>query len=128
MNSENLIQQIYDEMQEVKRQQEGIYKRLGDMDGCFSSMDKRLNEMDRRLDEIEGHTLENSDELKSINICLENEIWPSIKRVAEGHLDLSRNLKEALKTDQEKETIILRINYLEGELGRIKAKLASAGR
>ncbi len=121
MNNENLIQQIYDEMQEMKEQQESIHKRLDDMDGRFESMDKRL-------DVIEGHALDNAEELKSINICLENEIWPSIKRVAEGHLDLSRNLKEALKTDQEKETIILRINYLEGELGRIKAKLASAGR
>lgn len=125
MNSENLIQRIYDDMQEMKRQQNCMNDRLDGMDRRLDDMEKRFGDMDRRLDGIGEHTLENTEGLKSINLCLENEIWPSIKRVAEGHLDLSRNLKEALKADQEKESIVLRLNFLEGELGRIKAKIAA---
>ena len=46
-----------------------------------------------------------------------------IKRVAEGHLDLSRNLHEALKIDSEKEMMAVRVNILESELRRIKQRL-----
>lgn len=37
--------------------------------------------------------------VSNIELTLENEIRTNIKRVAEGHLDLSRNLHEALKID-----------------------------
>ena len=43
--------------------------------------------------------------------------------VAEGHLDLSRNLHEALKIDSEKEMMAVRVNILESELRRIKQRL-----
>ena len=61
-----------------------------------------------------------------IKLTLENEIRVNIQRVAEGHLDLSRNLHEALKIDNEKEMLAIRVSVLETELRRIKTKLEIA--
>lgn len=64
--------------------------------------------------------------VSNIELTLENEIRTNIKRVAEGHLDLSRNLHEALKIDSEKEMLAIRVSVLETELRRIKTKLEIA--
>lgn len=74
--------------------------------------------------------LEKFDKLENdvtdIKLTLENEIRVNIQRVAEGHLDLSRNLHEALKIDNEKEMLAIRVSVLETELRRIKTKLEIA--
>ena len=74
--------------------------------------------------------LEKLDKLEKdvtdIKLTLENEIRVNIQRVAEGHLDLSRNLHEALRVDSEKEMLSIRVNILETELRRIKAQLEIA--
>lgn len=64
--------------------------------------------------------------VSNIELTLENEIRTNIKRVAEGHLDLSRNLHETLKIDSEKEMLAIRVSVLETELRRIKERLEIA--
>ena len=75
------------------------------------------------------------DELQKLNrkitdiqLTLENETNRNIKIIAEGHLDLSRRLHEALKVENEREIIAIRVNILEGELQRMKAQLNSDSR
>lgn len=62
-------------------------------------------------------------DIKSIQLTLENETNRNIKLIAEGHLDLSRKLNEALKVDSEKEMLLIRVNSLENELRRIKERI-----
>lgn len=54
---------------------------------------------------------------------MENELRVNIRRIAEGHLDLSRNLHEAMRIDSEKEMLSIRVTMLESELRNIKAQL-----
>lgn len=159
MNTDNLIQLIYDDMQEMKKQQtitnerldridkrfekvdehfkgidkrfekvdehfKGIDKRFEKIDERFREIDERFDSIDKRFDSLEAKVLENTEEIKKINLCLENEIRPSIMRIAEGHLDLNRKLDEALKIDQQKETMVLRLNFLEGKVERLETKVA----
>lgn len=70
------------------------------------------------------------DELKRLNgkitdiqLTLENETNRNIKIIAEGHLDLSRKLDEALKIDNEKEMLLIRVNRLENEIRRLKSRV-----
>ena len=72
-----------------------------------------------KLDKIEN-------DIKDIKLTLENEIRVNIQRVAEGHLDLSRNLHEAIRIDNEKEMLAIRVSVLETELRRTKAQIAMA--
>lgn len=58
-----------------------------------------------------------------IELHLENVTDKNIQTVAEGHLDLSRKLDEALKVESEKELLIIRVRILENELRKIKERL-----
>ena len=67
------------------------------------------------------------EELKKMNakiaevqLTLENETNRNIRFIAEGHFDLSRKLDEALKVENEKEMLLIRVNHLESEVRRIK--------
>lgn len=62
-------------------------------------------------------------DLRSIQLTLENETNRNIKIIAEGHLDLSRKLDEALKVENEKEMLLIRVNTLENELRRVKERI-----
>ena len=70
-------------------------------------LDLILSKLDK-LDKLEN-------DITDIKLTLENEIRVNIQRVAEGHLDLSRNLHEALKIDSEKEMLAIRVSVLETE-------------
>lgn len=59
-----------------------------------------------------------------LSLTIENDVRPSIQRVAEGHLDLSRNLHEAMKPCLEMEMLSLKVHMLEIDMRDVKAKLA----
>ena len=83
---------------------------------------EKLAETDKKLDKLDK--LEN--DITDIKLTLENDIRTSIMRVAEGHLDLSRNLKDAIKIDTEKEMLSIRVAVIETELRKIKTRLEIA--
>ena len=58
-----------------------------------------------------------------IQLTIENETNRNIKIIAEGHFDLSRKLDEALKMENEKEMLMIRVNRLENELRRVKERI-----
>ena len=59
----------------------------------------------------------------SVELTLENETNRNIKIIAEGHLDLNRKLDEALKAENEKEMLLIRVNILENELRKVKERI-----
>lgn len=63
------------------------------------------------------------NEIKSIELTLENETNRNIQIIAEGHLDLIRKLDEALKVENEKEMLLLRVSHLENELRKVKERI-----
>ncbi len=69
-----------------------------------------------RLDKMDA-------KITDIQLTLENETNRNIRIIAEGHLDLSRKLDEALKLESEKEILMLRVNRLENELRRVKERI-----
>ena len=64
------------------------------------------------------------DEIKSVQLTLENETNRNIRLIAEGHLTLERKLDESLKVNQEKELLLLRVNSLENEVRLLKERIA----
>lgn len=80
------------------------------------------NEM---LKAIYADTQEMKQQIKDIQLTLENETNRNIKIIAEGHLDLSRKLDDALKVDSEKEMLLIRVNSLENEVRKLKERISS---
>lgn len=65
-------------------------------------------------------------EVKEIRLTLENETNKKIDIIADGHLDLSRNLHDALRVNTEKEMLSLRVTSLENEVRRLKERMKTA--
>lgn len=65
-----------------------------------------------------------NEAITDIQLTLENETNRNIKIIAEGHLDLSRKLDDALKVDTEKEMLLIRVNRLENEVRRLKERIS----
>lgn len=89
-------------------------------------LEERFDKLENRFDKLEERFDRLENDVSDIKLILENEIRTNIKRVAEGHLDLSRNLHEALKIDNEKEMLSIRVSVLETEMRRIKTRLEIA--
>ena len=62
-------------------------------------------------------------DVKDIKLTLENEIRTNIQRVAEGHLDLSRNLHDAMKPSNEIEMLAIKVRTLESEMRELKRRI-----
>lgn len=62
-------------------------------------------------------------DIREIQLTLENETNRNIRLIAEGHLDLTRKLDEALKVENEKEMLMIRLTSLENEVRRLKARV-----
>lgn len=63
------------------------------------------------------------DDVREIQLTLENETNRNIRIIAEGHLDLSRKLDEAMKVENEKEMLLVRVSSLESEVRRLKRRV-----
>ncbi len=62
--------------------------------------------------------------VSKIDMTLENEIRVNIQRVAEGHLDLSRNLHEAMRPSNEVEMLAIKVRMLETDVKELKEKIS----
>ncbi len=81
------------------------------------------NLLDDKLKPIKDDIDTLEKKVTSIDLTLENETNRNIRIIAEGHLDLSRKLDEALKVENEKEILLLRVNHLENELRKVKERI-----
>ena len=97
------LEMIAEIMKEINKP---INERLDKIDSRLDKMDSRLDQMDSRLNKLESKVTE-----------------IQIRIIAEGHLDLSRKLDDALKVENEKEMLLLRVTRLENELRRLKQKI-----
>ena len=90
------------------------------------SIHKEVDGMTERelLEAIYSDTQELKKRVSGIEVHLENVTDKNINIIAEGHTDLSRKLDEALKIENEKELLLIRMNYLEGELAKVKQRLS----
>ena len=108
-------------MEEVKTDLRGeirnIDEKVTTLDERVTALDEKVMTLDERVTNIEGDN-------RSIRFLLENEICVNIQRIAEGHLDLARNLKEAQKPSQELEVLTIKVNTLEREVKEIKRKIS----
>ena len=86
---------------------------------------KDIETLEKLFKQSENKMLQKMDErITDVKLHLENVTDKNIRIVAEGHLDLNRKLDEALKIQNEKEILQIRLNYLEGEITAVKNRLA----
>lgn len=82
-----------------------------------------LTEVKKDVIELKKDVVEVKKDVVEVQLTLENETNKKINIIAEGHLDLTRKLDDALKVENEKEMLLLRVTSLENELRRIKKRI-----
>lgn len=101
-----------------------ILEKIGTLDNRMDSFDKRLDSFDRRMDSFETSLQEVNQHTRNTDLIIENEIRVNIKRVAEGHLDLSRILYNTMRPSSELGMLSLRVSMLESDMKKLKAKVS----
>ena len=100
------MKEMKTDMKDMKTEMKGINTRL-------NTVETKLDTVETKLDTVERRT-------RSIELTLENETNVNIIRVAEGHLNLSRKLDEAINIKHEDELQKIKINILTNDVRRIK--------
>lgn len=98
----NLLQPVKDDIHMIKDNVTTLQKDTQELKQDIQKLDSRVTQTE---------------------LTLENETYPSIKIIAEGHLDLNRKLNDILKIEGERILLLLRINHLESEMQLVKTQL-----
>lgn len=124
------VRELKDDMQGMKDDMQGM---KDDMQGMKDDMQGMKDEMQSMKDDMQGMKNEMQDmkdrtqvieqKVTGVHLILENEIRVNIQRVAEGHLDLSRNLHDAMKPSNEVEMLAIKVRMLESDMREVKAKI-----
>lgn len=104
------------------KKERGIMTDSEKLDLLLSKVEK-LDSIEKELQEVKIDVKSVKNEVTSLELHIENVTDKNIQTVAEGHLDLSRKLDDALKVENEKEMLIIKMRVLEDELRKVKARL-----
>ncbi len=117
---------LKEDVAEVKRDVAQLKLDVSELKLDVAKLNDRMDVQEKRMDNLEKRMDHLDNRVNTIGVTLENETNRGISIIAEGHRDLNRKLNEALKADEEKEMLLLRVNRLEGEVSKIKDKLEIA--
>ena len=145
MSDNELLQAIYNNTEELKGKLSNVESDISELKQRVSSLESDMSELEQDVSELKldvselkldvSELKQDVSELKqrvsslesdmtNIKLILENEICIDIKRVAEGHLDLSRNLQKAMKPSNELEMLSVKVSLMEIDLREIKQKIS----
>ncbi len=125
---------LHEEIAEVCRRQDNTDEVLRSLkiscDENFRNIEIWQISTDARLKDIGKRQESAEDRLKRLEFLIENDLHRDISIVAEGHLDLMRNMHEMLRIDSEKDEFMMRFDLLESKVKSIEERvdtMASAG-
>ena len=117
MSDSEKLDLILSDMQVVKSEMQGMKNEIHDMKGDMQGMKNEIHDMKDNMQEVR-------QKVSKIDLTMENEIRVNIQRVAEGHLDLSRNLHEAMRPSNEVEMLAIKVRMLETDVKELKEKIS----
>ena len=110
---------------------EPVYTRLDLLESDVRELKSGMSEIKQRVASVEQKVTELDqkftvldEKVTGLELVIENETNVNIRRIAEGHCDLVRNLREARKVDDEKELLAIRVTVLESDMSKVKHQLA----
>ena len=117
------VQGIEGEVLELKEQVQGVKGEIRELKGQVQGVKGEVLELKERVQGVEDKARKLEGHVQGIRLTLENETNKNINIIAEGHLNLSRKLDEALKVENEKEVLLIRINRLENGYRTLKEQV-----
>ena len=114
-------------LEQLHRMDDKIDLLSGDVSGLKTDVSGlKFDVADLKIDvsDLKETTKRHGNELRSIKLMLENEIRPSIRIIAEGHLDLNRKMNDLIQMHTDDEMFRLRVTALENDVREIKEHIA----
>ena len=118
------MQGMKSDMQDMKSDMQGMKSDIQGMKSEMQGMKSDMQDMKSDIHNLKNGVQKLEQRVAGIELNLENVTNRNIRIIAEGHLDLSRKLDEALKVKEERELLITRVNVLDGEMRKVKEQLA----
>lgn len=110
------IANLREDIVEVKRNVAGLKWDVAELKKDVVGLKGDVTELKEDVVGLKGDVAGLQKDVVGIHLTLENETNKNISVIAEGHLDLRRKLDEALKIEQEKEMLFIRMNRVENEV------------
>ena len=85
---------------------------------------EEVTDLKQEVEEVKEEVTGLNQNVTHIMLIIDNEVRVNIQRIAEGHLDLSRNLHEAMKPSKEVEMLAIKVNMLESEVRDSKHRVS----
>ena len=118
------IDSIEQKIDSIEHRMDSIEHRMDSMEQKMDSIEHRMDSMEQKMDSMEQKMDSMEQKMDSLELHIENVTDRNIQTVAEGHLDISRKLNDALKVEDQKEMLIIKVRVLEDEVRKIKAQLS----
>ena len=119
------LQDVKGEVLGLKEQVQDVQSEVQELKGQVQGVQSEVLELKEQVQGVEGKARELEGHVQGIRLTLENETNKNINIVAEGHRDLSRKLDEALKMENEKEILLIRVNRLENGYRTLQEQVES---
>ena len=121
---ESDVRELKSGMCEIKQRVASVEQKVTELDQRVAGVEQKVTKLDQRVAGVEQKFTKLDEKVTGLELVIENETNVNIRRIAEGHCDLVRNLREARKVDDEKELLAIRVTVLESDMSKVKHKLA----
>ena len=114
---EQKVTKLEQKVTELDQRVAGVEQKVTELDEKVTVLDQKFTVLDQKFTVLD-------EKVTGLELVIENETNVNIRRIAEGHCDLVRNLREARKVDDEKELLAIRVTVLESDMSKVKHQLA----
>ena len=121
---DNRISRLENDVSGLKQDVSGLKQDVSGLKQDVSGLKQDFIKLDNKVSGLEMDVSVLKQDFQDFRLTLENETNRNIKLIAEGHFDLLRKLDDALRIENEKEMMSIRVTSLENEVRRLKEKNA----
>ena len=121
---EQKVTELDQRVASVEQKVTKLEQKVTELDQKFTVLDEKVTVLDQKFTVLDQKFTVLDEKVTGLELVIENETNVNIRRIAEGHCDLVRNLREARKVDDEKELLAIRVTVLESDMSKVKHQLA----
>ena len=125
------VTRLEDKVTSLEQRVTGLGDKVTRLEDKVTSLEQRVTGLEDKTTGLEdkvtglGQQVTGLEQrVTGLELVIENETNVNIRRIAEGHCDLVRNLRKARKVDDEKELLAIRVTVLESDMSKVKHQLA----
>lgn len=119
-----MVHTIDEKVSDLDKKVDNLETKVDNLETKAAHLETKVDNLNDRVERLESETREIKQKVTKMDLVIENELRINIQRVAEGHLDLSRNLHEAMKPNNEIEMLAIKVRMLETDVRELKDKVS----